>query len=210
MHEFETFMYLDVQKTGSTFISNLLAEFSSEEVQKYRKHGRVEVRYDPKKFYFITVRNPFDQYVSLYSHGCAGMGGLARRLRKRGRGDLYDSTWEGFRHWLKFILKPEISPLLDDEYGAARNAGGRVEEGFGRVTGDAKSQVQGVIDQAQGTAENLYGQAKDAASNAAEGVRKTASSFEDVVRRTIEDRPYTAVAIALALGWLFGRTHRPL
>ena len=94
--------------------------------------------------------------------------------------------------------------------GAARNMGGRVEEGFGRVTGDTKSQVQGVIDQAQGTAENLYGQAKDAASSAAEGVRKTASSFEDIVRRAIEDRPYTAVAIALALGWLFGRTHRPL
>jgi uncharacterized protein YjbJ (UPF0337 family) len=43
--------------------------------------------------------------------------------------------------------------------GAARNAGGRVEEGFGRVTRETKSQVQGVIDQAQGTAENLYGQA---------------------------------------------------
>jgi uncharacterized protein YjbJ (UPF0337 family) len=94
--------------------------------------------------------------------------------------------------------------------GAARNAGGRIEEGFGRVTGDTNSQVQGVIDQAQGAAENLYGQAKDAASSAAEGVRKTASSFEDIVRRTIEDRPYTAVAIALGLGWLFGRTHRPL
>jgi uncharacterized protein YjbJ (UPF0337 family) len=94
--------------------------------------------------------------------------------------------------------------------GAARNVGGKVEEGFGRVTGDTKSQVQGVIDQAQGTAENLYGQAKDAASSAADSVRKTASSFEDVVRRTIEDKPYTAVAIALALGWLFGRTHRPL
>jgi uncharacterized protein YjbJ (UPF0337 family) len=57
--------------------------------------------------------------------------------------------------------------------GAARNVGGRVEEGLGRVTGDAKSQVHGVLDQAQGTAENLYGQAKDAASSAAEGVRKT-------------------------------------
>jgi uncharacterized protein YjbJ (UPF0337 family) len=94
--------------------------------------------------------------------------------------------------------------------GAARNAGGKIEEGFGRVTGDTKSQVQGVLDQAQGTAENLYGQVKDAASGASESVRKTASSFEDTVRRTIEDKPYTAVAIALALGWLFGRTHRPL
>ena len=94
--------------------------------------------------------------------------------------------------------------------GTVRNVGGKVEEGFGRATGDTKSQVQGVIDQAQGTAENLYGQAKDAASNAAQGVKQTASSIEDVVRHTIEDRPYTAVAIALGLGWLFGRTHRPL
>ncbi len=94
--------------------------------------------------------------------------------------------------------------------GAVKNVGGKVEEGFGRVTGDIRTQIQGAVDQAQGTAENLYGQAKDAASNAAEGIRKTAPSFEDVVRHTIEDRPYTAAAIALGLGWLLGRTHRPL
>jgi hypothetical protein len=41
-------------------------------------------------------------------------------------------------------------------------------------------------------------------------VRKTASSFEDSIRRTIEDKPYAAVAIAIGLGWLLGRTHRPL
>ena len=51
----------------------------------------------------------------------------------------------------------------------------------------------------QGAAEDLYGQAKDAAG-----------SITDIVRSTIEERPYTAVAIALGLGWLFGRTHRPL
>jgi ElaB/YqjD/DUF883 family membrane-anchored ribosome-binding protein len=50
-----------------------------------------------------------------------------------------------------------------------------------------------------GAAEDLYGQAKDAASSAT-----------DIVRRTIEEQPYKAVAIALAVGWLLGRTHRPL
>lgn len=94
--------------------------------------------------------------------------------------------------------------------GTAKTMGGKVEEGFGRATGDTKSEVQGVMDQAQGTAKKFYGQAKDAASDAAEGVRKTASSFEDMVRHTIENKPYTAVAIALGIGWLFGRTHRPL
>jgi uncharacterized protein YjbJ (UPF0337 family) len=94
--------------------------------------------------------------------------------------------------------------------GTVKNVGGKIEEGVGRVTGDTASQFQGVVDQVQGTAEDLYGQAKDTASNTAREVRKTASSFEDVVRRTIEERPYTAIASALALGWLVGRTHRPL
>ena len=40
--------------------------------------------------------------------------------------------------------------------------------------------------------------------------RYTASSLEGVVRNTMENQPYTAVAIALGLGWLLGRMHRPL
>lgn len=55
--------------------------------------------------------------------------------------------------------------------GAVRNAGGKVEEALGHVTGDSKSQVKGLVDQAQGTAENLHGQAKDAATDAARGLR---------------------------------------
>jgi uncharacterized protein YjbJ (UPF0337 family) len=94
--------------------------------------------------------------------------------------------------------------------GAAKNLGGKIEEGVGRMTGDTTGQFRGVVDQVQGTAENLYGQAKDAASTTAKTVQKTASSFEDVVRHTIEERPYTSVAVALALGWLVGRMHRPL
>jgi uncharacterized protein YjbJ (UPF0337 family) len=94
--------------------------------------------------------------------------------------------------------------------GTARQAGGKIEEGFGRVTGDPKREMQGVLDQAQGSAEKLYGQAKDAASDAAAGVRSAAVSFEDMVRNTVENRPYTAAAIALGIGWLLGRTHRPL
>ena len=83
--------------------------------------------------------------------------------------------------------------------GTAKNIGGKVEEGFGRLAGDMKSQVQGQVKQVQVAAEDLYGQAKD-----------TAGELTDVVRNIIETRPYTAVAVALGLGWLLGRTHRPL
>jgi uncharacterized protein YjbJ (UPF0337 family) len=50
--------------------------------------------------------------------------------------------------------------------GAAKNVGGRVEQGFGRATGDVKTEVEGKIKQATGAAQDVYGQAKDAAGDA--------------------------------------------
>ena len=83
--------------------------------------------------------------------------------------------------------------------GTARNLAGKAEEGLDRIAGDMQTQAKGQARQFEGAAEDLYGQAKDAAAG-----------FTDVVRSTIEERPYTAGAIALGLGWLLGRTHRPL
>jgi hypothetical protein len=117
MQEFETFVYLDVQKTGSTFITNLLQRFSSEKEIRFKKHAATGNKYDPGKFHFISVRDPRDQYISLYSHGCGGNGALYRRLRRLGHQDLYDSTWQGFKRWLKFVLRLENAELLDDDYG---------------------------------------------------------------------------------------------
>ena len=87
--------------------------------------------------------------------------------------------------------------------GTARNIGGKLEEGVGRATRDIKEQVQGKLDQAAGTAQDLYGQT-------AEVARDTAVTFEKWLRHTIETKPYVAVAVALGIGWLIGRTHRPL
>ena len=94
--------------------------------------------------------------------------------------------------------------------GTVRNMGGKVQEGVGRVTGDAKTQVQGMANQAAGAAQDLYGQARDTAASAADAALDTASSLEGWLRRTIETQPYTTALIALGIGWLLGRTHRPL
>jgi uncharacterized protein YjbJ (UPF0337 family) len=87
--------------------------------------------------------------------------------------------------------------------GTARNLGGKLEEGIGRVTGDIKEQVQGKLDQAAGAAQDLYGQTADAA-------RDTAATFDKWLRRTIETQPYTVAIVAPGIGWLLGRMHRPL
>jgi ElaB/YqjD/DUF883 family membrane-anchored ribosome-binding protein len=70
---------------------------------------------------------------------------------------------------------------------------------FNRTVRKAKKQAGEVADAAQ----DLYGQAVDSAS-------QPAGSFEKALRHSIENQPYTAVAIALGVGWLFGRMHRPL
>jgi uncharacterized protein YjbJ (UPF0337 family) len=96
--------------------------------------------------------------------------------------------------------------LLMDENrlsGTARNLGGKAEEGAGRLTGDVKTQLQGKLDQAAGAAQDLYGQTADAA-------RDSAVTFDKWLRNTIETQPYIAATVALGIGWLLGRMHRPL
>ena len=93
--------------------------------------------------------------------------------------------------------------------GTGKNVAGKLEEGFGRATGDAKSQVQGKVKQAEGRAQDTYGQVKESAGEAVTAIRKFSDSLDDNIREYIEANPYTAAAIALGLGWLIGRSHRP-
>ena len=90
----------------------------------------------------------------------------------------------------------------DQVIGTARNIGGKAQEAFGHVTGDTKSQVEGVINQAAGAAQNLYGQAKETASDAAQAIRHGAVDAEDYIRHTIEKRPYTTALVAFVLACL--------
>jgi uncharacterized protein YjbJ (UPF0337 family) len=94
--------------------------------------------------------------------------------------------------------------------GTARNVGGKVEENLGRVTGDAKTQTEGLVNQAAGAAQDLYGQARDGAADAAGAARDNAAALEKWLRRTIETQPYTTAIVAVGIGWLLGRMHRPL
>ncbi len=50
--------------------------------------------------------------------------------------------------------------------GAAKNVGGKLKEGVGNVTGDAKLKNEGQADQVAGKAQNAVGGAKDAIKDA--------------------------------------------
>ena len=93
--------------------------------------------------------------------------------------------------------------------GAAKNLEGKMQEGFGRATGDAKTTAQGKIRQAEGSIQELYGQAVDSAEDTIDAVRQMPASLDDSIRHYIESNPYTTAVVALGLGWLIGRSHRP-
>jgi uncharacterized protein YjbJ (UPF0337 family) len=94
--------------------------------------------------------------------------------------------------------------------GTARNLGGKIKEDVGRVTGDTKTRTEGLVNQAAGAAQDLYGQARDSAADAAGAARDNAAALEKWLRRTIETQPYTTAIVAIGIGWLLGRMHRPL
>lgn len=45
--------------------------------------------------------------------------------------------------------------------GAAKNIGGKIKEGIGKVTGDEKLQAEGKADQIEGKTQNAIGGIKD-------------------------------------------------
>lgn len=114
---YQSFVYLDVQKTGSTYIVHFCNLFCKEDLVFKKKHERLSATCDPDKFYFISTRDPVSSYRSLYSFGCGGEGGLHQRLTQAGKGHLYSGP-EGFETWLDFMLDPANSRFVRESYGS--------------------------------------------------------------------------------------------
>ena len=72
--------------------------------------------------------------------------------------------------------------------------------------------AEGVAKEVKGAARDVYGQARESAGevtdSVSDAVTKTASSFERVLRKTIEAQPYTALLIGIGIGRLLGRSPR--
>ncbi len=57
-------------------------------------------------------------------------------------------------------------PDKDRVEGSAKNLGGKVKEGFGKLTGDSKTEAEGKGDQAEGKVQNTVGGIKDTVRDA--------------------------------------------
>jgi hypothetical protein len=140
----EKLVSLELQKTASTFIGVVLSDLIGAEVQE-PKHGSLpeDCR---SKFVVGSVRNPWDYYVSLWSFGCQGEGGMYRRATQRRLREtarrlptvsplLHELRkpapwWRGvyaephspeqFRQWLHRVHDPDRASEFEPRYGACR------------------------------------------------------------------------------------------
>jgi hypothetical protein len=83
MYETEELIFVQMQKTGSTHIASLLAEVfqAGQPNQGLGKHWPASAKQlSSGKVIAASIRNPWDWYVSLWSFGAEGKGGLRSRL----------------------------------------------------------------------------------------------------------------------------------
>jgi hypothetical protein len=120
MHDYGKLVYLDVQKTGSTFITAFLRECAKLHLHHSEQHARVtEAR--PGTTYAISVRHPLEQYFSLFRYGLDKKGAVFSAIKRFGRADLYHG--DGFEDWMRFILDAANANVLGEGYADAAGLG---------------------------------------------------------------------------------------
>ena len=112
MHDFGKLAYLDVHKTGSSYVSDFLNTCCTLQQVRFSKHDWVREDYRQDCFYFITIRDPVDMWSSLYRFGLDKKGDVYSRLYKIG----LLSKYESFNSFVEFCLNEKNANLLGFDF----------------------------------------------------------------------------------------------
>lgn len=112
MHDFGKIAYLDLHKSGSTYVSRFLRSCCTLEEVRFQKHDWVRDDYNPGCFYFISIRNPVGLYSSLYRYGLERKGGVFHRLEHLNLQNCYES----FNSFTRLLLDEDAASSIDPEY----------------------------------------------------------------------------------------------
>ena len=127
MIEYDNFIYLDVYRTGSSHVVDLLGKICEGKPIHAVRHASL-TRCRPwgttgGKVVFTTVRNPWDWYVSLWAIGADGKRPIRKpMLEHKAQADvdaLYDRSdpKAGFSRWLNVMHDPaELNRFLMKEH----------------------------------------------------------------------------------------------
>lgn len=92
--------------------------------------------------------------------------------------------------------------------GATSKFAGRAQGVLGRLTGDRKLQVQGVVDRAKGSTLSGFGRAMDALEGQ---IGRAPAKLQPQARKAVEaarSRPWLTMAGVAAVGFLLTRSNR--
>lgn len=115
MHDFGKIVYLDFQKTGSSFVSSFLRAACLHPEVKLHKHAWIADDYRTDATYFTTVRSPLMLYSSLYRFGLDLRGGIFHRIKGAGHLSVYGS----FETFCEFLLDVDNAEVLSPFYSPA-------------------------------------------------------------------------------------------
>tara|TARA_B100000886_G_scaffold273218_2_gene197135 strand:+ start:1610 stop:2395 length:786 start_codon:yes stop_codon:yes gene_type:complete len=107
-------IYLDLEKTGGTFLTKKLVEiFAKNKFEKIRKHSPQEIIENVPKI--ITIREPNSYYFSLWTYGLEKKGNFYKKIKRiyPNKADLFyaKKTKDSFSYFLDFALNyPLIKP----------------------------------------------------------------------------------------------------
>jgi hypothetical protein len=139
----EKIIYLQMPKTGCTYIASLLIKIAGGKQIGKRKHNALR-NYNTNRLIVGSIRNPWDWYVSLWAFGCSSRGSLYNRVNGLFSIELFSKLlrmkldevyykfkipfglWrslyqdtadpELFRKWIKVILNPERREDLNEGF----------------------------------------------------------------------------------------------
>lgn len=139
-------IFLELQKTGSTHIRQLLSKYVGGRVDGKHNAPSPEMLNSGKAF-LGSVRNPWSWYVSLWTYGCEKKGLLYQRLTQPQRWELAQEKradkadaplppegasaeranyWyadpvnpDAFREWMRVVFSPGCRGLLEAGYGGS-------------------------------------------------------------------------------------------
>ncbi|MDA0890718.1 MAG: hypothetical protein O3C15_00180 [Proteobacteria bacterium] len=117
MFDLPGIVYLDPEKTGSTFVRRFLAATVKDapadalDAQRPFKHRPTGKAKRKNALYFVSTRHPVDQYLSLYRFGRQGRGAFYLSLKRSGLSSLYAPG--KLNQWLEFVLSAQARQYFD-------------------------------------------------------------------------------------------------
>jgi len=108
MFKTKELIYIQMQKTASTHIALLLSKiFDGEQIGKHNPATKEEIL--SGRYFLSSIRNPWDWYLSLWTFGVQGKGGLRYRLTNKNISNIIkqtiDNPKENFKQLITELLK---------------------------------------------------------------------------------------------------------